>query len=395
MIICRFMLLVNSFGVLFSVPGDGGSRIEANLTGKPYVVHYTCSKKTKNYFDLWLNLECFIPIALDCWADNMRLVFNLTDGSTSNMPGVDIRIPGFGSTESIEWLDKSKTSIGRYFTDIVKALVSLGYRRGKDIVGAPFDWRKAPNELTNYYEALRKLIERTYRYNGNKRVVVIGHSMGNPVLFYLNRTLAWKDKFIHSHISISGAWGGSMQIFRLFASGYNMNLYRVILPPSKLRDMQRSFTSSAFLFPSYNVWNKSEVIGGSVFKNYTLGNVEEFFHDINYTNGYKQYQLTGFLLGNLDPPKVTVHCIYGYDVDTPERFFWAKGYFPDYQPSTIYGDGDGTVNRRSLEACAKWMGNNGDKNVTLYPIQGADHMGIMENSQAIDIIKKVVFDLVA
>lgn len=61
------------------------------------------------------------------------------------MPGVDIRIPGFGSTESIEWLDKSKTSIGRYFTDIVKALVSLGYRRGKDIVGAPFDWRKAPS----------------------------------------------------------------------------------------------------------------------------------------------------------------------------------------------------------------------------------------------------------
>lgn len=130
------------------------------------------------------------------------------------------------------------------------------------------------------------------------------------------------------------------------------------------------------------------MIGGSVFKNYTLGNVEEFFHDINYTNGYKQYQLTGFLLGNLDPPKVTVslfytnflflfqlydyfylvfhqvHCIYGYDVDTPERFFWAKGYFPDYQPSTIYGDGDGTVNRRSLEACAKWMGNNGDKNVS-------------------------------
>lgn len=41
--------------------------------------------------------------------------------------------------------------------------------------------------------------------------------------------------------------------------GYNMNHYRILLPPSKLRAMQRSFTSSAFLFPSYNVWGMDEV----------------------------------------------------------------------------------------------------------------------------------------
>uniref|UniRef100_A0AC35FU39 Uncharacterized protein n=1 Tax=Panagrolaimus sp. PS1159 TaxID=55785 RepID=A0AC35FU39_9BILA len=92
------------------VPGDGGSRLDANLTGKPYVVHYACSKTTKDYFDLWLNLETLIPVAIDCWADNMRLVFNETTKRSEHAPGVDIRIPGFGGTESVEWLDPSRAS---------------------------------------------------------------------------------------------------------------------------------------------------------------------------------------------------------------------------------------------------------------------------------------------
>lgn len=31
------------------------------------------------------------------------------------------------------------------------------------------------------------------------------------------------------------------------------------------------------------------------------------------------------------------------------------GTFPLNDPSYIYGDGDGTVNLRSLEACAQWQ----------------------------------------
>lgn len=36
-------------------------------------------------------------------------------------------------------------------------------------------------------------------------------------------------------------------------------------------------------------------------------------------------------------------------METPERFDWDAGYFPDYPPSIAIGDGDGTVNRRSAE----------------------------------------------
>ncbi|VDK32129.1 unnamed protein product [Gongylonema pulchrum] len=127
------------------IPGDGGAQLQAKLTGKPEVVHYWCAKKSDDFFDLWLNLELFLPGVIGCWADNMKLVYNTTTNRTSDMPGVIIRVPGFGNTSTVEWLDNSKRSEGRYFTDIVEALVPLGYRRGKSIVGAPLDWRRAPS----------------------------------------------------------------------------------------------------------------------------------------------------------------------------------------------------------------------------------------------------------
>ncbi|WKX88228.1 hypothetical protein Q1695_008118 [Nippostrongylus brasiliensis] len=379
------------------IPGDGGSQLEANLTGKPTVVHYVCSKQTSDYFDLWLNLELFTPLVIDCWADNMQLVFNSTSGLSTNMPGVDIRVPGFGGTDTVEWLDKSKASPGSYFFTLVDMMVSWGYSRGKNVLGAPFDWRRSPNELYEYLIILKTTIESTYRYNGNSPVITVGHSMGNPLMLYFFSHVVdqeWKDKYIKSHISLAAPWGGAMQIVRLFASGYNMNYYRVILPPSKLRGMLRSFTSSAFLFPSTAVWNETDILAYTDEKNYTVANVQEFFHDIQYPIGWEQYKVAAQLNGNLDAPGVEVHCIYGTGVQTPEQFSWTKGYFPDYVPYIKYGDGDGTVNRRSAEVCRRWNpDNNHGKAVTVHEIVNAEHMAIMQNPTAIEIVRKAIYGL--
>lgn len=57
-------------------------------------------------------------------------------------PGVDIRVPGFGNTNTIEWLNDQSFAVP-YFSNIVQTLVSWGYERGKNLVGAPYDWRHA------------------------------------------------------------------------------------------------------------------------------------------------------------------------------------------------------------------------------------------------------------
>lgn len=52
--------------------------------------------------------------------------------------------------------------------------------------------------------------------------------------------------------------------------------------------------------------------------------------------------------------QVTAHCLYGTRVPTIEKYHFKNGEFPDKQPTVTYGDGDGIVNKRSLEACNKW-----------------------------------------
>ena len=77
------------------------------------------------------------------------------------------------------------------------------------------------DELGLFYANLTKLIESTYAENGNTPVVVVGHSMGNPVMlyFYNHKPQAWKDKYIRAHMSLAGVWAGAVKPIRLMTSG--------------------------------------------------------------------------------------------------------------------------------------------------------------------------------
>lgn len=165
------------------VPGLAGSRLEARLN-KPSVVNRFCYQKY-DWFTLWLDpLQLVTPSAIDCFVDNIRRVFNPATGLTENAPGVETRVPGFGETDSIEYLTSTKLlGVGRcvfaaiintsllayiiinlcllssnitlgvpYFAKFISNLVKkLGYRRGHSIRGAPYDFRLAPCEFYLYF----------------------------------------------------------------------------------------------------------------------------------------------------------------------------------------------------------------------------------------------------
>lgn len=84
--------------------------------------------------------------------DNMKLIYHNDTRTTTNTDGVSVRVPGWGDSFTVEYLDSSKASPGYYFKNIGNMLVDeLGYVRNFSLRGAPYDFRKAPSKLSINY----------------------------------------------------------------------------------------------------------------------------------------------------------------------------------------------------------------------------------------------------
>ncbi|XP_021917682.1 group XV phospholipase A2-like isoform X1 [Zootermopsis nevadensis] len=371
------------------VPGDGGSQVEAKLH-KDRVVHYLCEKTTQDFFNIWLNMELLVPLVIDCWIDNMRLVYDNVTRMSSNSKGVEIRIPGFGNTTSVEWLDPSEASPGAYFKDIANALVALGYERNVSLRGAPYDFRKAPNGNGEYFVRLKALVEETYGINDNQRVIILAHSMGGPMSLHFlhSQSKSWKDKYIRALVTLSGAWGGSVKALKVFAVGDNLGSY--VLRESILREEQITSPSLAWLMPSSLFWNPDEILIQTDEKNYTTKDFKEFFEAIDYPVGWEMRKDVEKYSVEFQAPDVEVHCLHGFGVDTINRLVYKPGTFPDGYPGFLYGDGDGTVNKRSLEGCLNWKQK---EKVYHQTFSSLDHTGILHDERVLSYLQSIVTNM--
>merc|ERR1712192_331791 len=206
--------------------------------------------------------------------------------------------------------------------------------------------------------------------------------MGGSIMmhyFLQQQTPAWKEKHIRALVSVAGVWGGTARALKVFAVGDNLDSWFL---NSKNLLWERTNPSLAWLMPQQGFWADDEVLVETEKKNFSRSNIGEFF------DGYKEHNMammvedTKGLLGGLPPPQVEVFCIHGSQVNTTERVIYPPGSFPpsslaaqqrskpttsnksknlkfwpfSTEPSLVKGDGDGTVNIRSLKGCLKWEG---------------------------------------
>lgn len=132
------------------------------------------------------------------------------------------------------------------------------------------------DESGEFFEALKALVEETYSTNNNQAITLITHSLGSTmVLFFLQKqTQEWKDKYIKSFISMSGAWGGS--ISGLMYSVEGLPLGPRILQINLLTDPMKTFPSLGAGFPSDFLWKPDEVLVESSKRNYTTAEMLQF-----------------------------------------------------------------------------------------------------------------------
>ena len=189
---------------------------------------------------------------------------------------------------------------------------------------------------------------------------------------------------------MAGVWHGAGKAAKAFVSGDNEGI--IIDKDSWGRDSQRTFPSNAWLLPyPSDTWTDKDVVVVSEKRNYTAWDYKDLFTDMNYTRGWEMFNEIKNLTGQLPVPNVTTHCFYGnIRNNTPLQFLYAPGGFPDSEPTTIYGDGDGTVNIKSLMACSRWKGKQ-NYDVTLREFPGVEHVHTIKNKDVIAAVDAIVY----
>merc|ERR1719397_2493152 len=176
---------------------------------------------------------------------------------------------------------------------------------------------------------------------------------------------------------------------------------------------ERTNPSLAWLMPQQGFWSDDEVLVETEKKNFTRSNIGEFF------DGYKEHNMammvedTKGLLGGLPPPQVEVFCIHGSQVNTTERVIYPPGSFPPSslaartrkstsnesknlkwwpfptEPSLVKGDGDGTVNIRSLKGCLKWEG--AQKQAVHHKVfKGINHVDMLRREEPTSYVVNII-----
>jgi lecithin-cholesterol acyltransferase len=126
--------------------------------------------------------------------------------------GVDVKIESYGKTESAP-----------FYEPMYEALEAAGYVRDRDIRVAGYDSRLTP-DMRNFVHRTKRLIEDTYRDNGNAPVHLVGHSNGPLYIQYLltHTSQRWKDKYIHGFTPFAGNFPGQGVLYPLFFTGLDV-----------------------------------------------------------------------------------------------------------------------------------------------------------------------------
>ena len=207
--------------------------------------------------------------------------------------------------------------------------------------------------------------------------MIVVHSMGGIVsLYFLNEvvTQEWKDQYINAWVTLSGAWSGGVGGLRTIIS-------------SPLQLAYRTFEGLSWLLPKPSIWNTT-VLVASTTRNYTANDYEDLFTDIGYPQGYQMYLGIVPLNENYPAPRVSIHCLYGVNVSTPESYTYGNGF--DANATNIkYGNGDGTVNLLSSEVCLKWRNEQTEPFSTL-TFSGVNHGQMVTSTDVLETVAEIV-----
>lgn len=398
------------------VPGLAGSRLQARVLADKPKANIICSRQP-GWQDMWLTLRAFLPVAIDCWIDNVRMEPDPASGFTRNAPGVESRVAQFGSVESVRHLDLKSPKLSEYFASVIERYEQLGYQPDQNLFAAPYDFRVAPQQLAeSFFNPLKKLIEFAYSNEANqklaegsletmslppagsgcKKVTLLCHSMGctHMLIFLRNQTAAWRQSRIRKLIAISSPWGGSVKALKALLVGEQFGL--PLVSEAKMRNLVRGFPGVAHMLPQEQIFglpNKDEPdydaqpLVETPQSQFKVNELERLLRAAGLERQWDWFNQSANLIRPLEPlADLRVDCLHSLNVPTTETIIFRNSSdFPNGNYELARGDGDGTVNHQSLLVCARWARLLPDR-VRHKVVLNANHVGILSNKALLEHI---------
>jgi lecithin-cholesterol acyltransferase len=232
----------------------------------------------------------------------------------SNQRGVSVRILHYGKTESAPFYDPLYT-----------ALEAAGYTRDKNIRVAGYDSRLTP-DMHGFLWRTKRLIENTYRANGQTPVHLVGHSNGPLYAQYLltHTSRAWKHRFIHGFTPIAGNLPGQGALYPLLFTGLNIEDFTFPSTKANARSSARMYLTAPSSYMSAadpRIFGDRETVvrNAATGRSYTPKDYRRLFRDagLGWVNPIANHYI-GFVKF-ADPrhfPQVDVHAEKGSGIAT-------------------------------------------------------------------------------
>jgi len=272
---------------------------------------------------------------------------------------------------------------------MVDAFEDIGYQRDVSFRAATYDWTFTGHVYADddgiqpLYSMLKDLIEETYRMNGNKRVNLVGHSMGTYqghwflTSGYVNST--WKSQYIKNMIDITPLYKGAPLSHRAMLTG----LTPLPLVKWYLRNLVTNWGSVHFFLP-FNWPNQTFVITDE--DTYYEADTEQLYRDADKSHISAGYQPAHSVTAQMALHGVPYHCFIGTNLTTEYGVDYRGTRAPRFwyqTPISIPGDGDLLVPSFSARACQEL----GPQTYQAYP--GINHLAMLNHPPFLDVMMNI------
>jgi lysophospholipase-3 len=230
----------------------------------------------------------------------------------SDQRGVDVSIIDYGSTASAP-----------FYEPMYAALEAAGYVRDRNIRVAGYDSRLGPDQ-GGFLERTKRLIEATYRANGNTPVHLVGHSNGPIYAEYLltHTSRAWKDRYIHGFTPIAGNFPGQGSLYPILFTGLNVQDFSFPATVENARSSARMYLTAPSSYISAadpRIFGARETVVEANGRDYTPRDYPRLFWDAGlfWAKPIADYYI-GFLhmWSRASFPMVDVYAEKGSGIDT-------------------------------------------------------------------------------